>query len=133
MRNSITNFGYQSRYWPEHLGQFNPIYGHEFDELEYNALHIFNKPLDNWNVSHAPSLDSLFYNTTSFIQSFDCWYMSAVTSMTFHRATSFNQIMSAWNVLAMSSMHSMFQDAISFNQNETQWSFNSILLPISQN
>ncbi len=89
----------------------------------------FNQPLNDWDVSSAISMTSMFGNTHVFNQSLDNWDVSNVTTMDkmFTGAWDFNQNLSNWDVSNVTTTYWMFKEAYDYDNGgfPLQWGDNS--------
>ena len=94
-----------------------------FSTMFQNAI-AFNQPINNWDISAATNMNSMFQSASSFNNGLSSgvagnmfWNTSSVTSMTsmFSGATSFNQNLGVLNLPNCSSFNSMFSGASKFN------------------
>ncbi|WP_161804624.1 BspA family leucine-rich repeat surface protein [Lacinutrix himadriensis] len=88
----------------------------------------FNQSFDNWDVSNVTNMSYMFQDASSFNLPINSWNVVNVTDMSFmfRNATSFNQPLNSWNVFNVTDMESMFQDATSFNQPINSWDVGSV-------
>jgi surface protein len=95
--------------------------------FEYATL--FNKDLNQWNVSNVTSMDFMFRSATSFNQPLNNWNVSNVKNMVymFYGATLFNQNINNWDVSNVINMRGMFYGAITFNQNINNWDVSNVM------
>jgi surface protein len=88
----------------------------------------FNQPLNGWDVSRVTNMNSMFINCTNFNQPLNDWNVSNVRGMEimFVRCTNFNQPLNNWNVSRVTSMRAMFEDCTSFNQDLSTWNIDRV-------
>ncbi len=88
----------------------------------------FNSNINSWDVSGITNMGYMFYGASNFNQSLNNWNVSSVTNMNsmFSGATSFNQDIGSWDVSSVTDMSGMFYDATSFNQDISSWNVSSV-------
>ncbi len=92
-----------------------------------NASYAFYGASNLTSVAQPPatvtSMDSMFYNATSFNGAIGDWDVSHVTNMLtmFRGASAFNGAIGDWDVSNVTNMSGMFQNASAFAQNLSAW------------
>lgn len=85
----------------------------------------FNQPLTSWSssISNVSTIDTIFFNATSFNQDISSWDVSNLTSMqrVFYNADAFDQDISSWDVSNVTNFTSMFYDCRDFDQDISNW------------
>ena len=79
------------------------------------------------DVSTLASLESAFYNKSSFNQNIESWDTSNVTDMShmFTGASAFNQDIGSWDTSNVMTMSYMFYNALAFNQDIRAWAISN--------
>ena len=85
-------------------------------------------PIQEWDVSAATDMLSLFSHRFEFDQDLSKWDVSAATNMElmFSSAYVFNQDLSKWDVSSVTNMMSMFLKAAAFNQDLSKWDVSKV-------
>jgi len=95
----------------------------------FSGASSFNQPLNSWSssISNHTSLNSLFFNATSFNGDITGWNTSNITSMasTFNNADAFNQDISSWDVSNVTDFNNMFYECLDFDQDISGWNIGS--------
>lgn len=97
-------------------------------ESMFASASIFNRIVENWNMTKVINTGGMFANALQFNQPISNWERSGsttgnITVMTsmFSGANVFNQPIDNWNVSGVTSMDYMFQQASAFNQTLSNW------------
>jgi surface protein len=95
--------------------------------LFYEA-HVFNRPLENWNMTRVTNLTATLRGARVFNQPLANWERTGSTlanvatiNTLFYDARLFNQPIGNWNVTGVNNMTAMFFNARSFNQPLAGW------------
>jgi surface protein len=83
----------------------------------------FNIPLNDWDVSSVKDMNFMFSGCINFNQPLNKWIVSEVEDMNFmfEGCTNFNQDLNDWNVSKVKYMESMFEGCTNFNQPLNKW------------
>jgi surface protein len=92
------------------------------ESMFYQAT-SFNNAIESWDVSTVMDMSYLFYNASEFNQDLSNWSVANVTNMSkiFYGASKFNGNLASWDVSKVSDMSSMFYGASKFNQDISNW------------
>ncbi|MEO0368567.1 MAG: BspA family leucine-rich repeat surface protein [Pseudomonadota bacterium] len=88
----------------------------------------FNQSINHWDVSNTTNMREVFMRAMSFNQPLDNWQVDNVTDMTrmFSNALSFNQPLNTWDVSNVVRMGQLFEDASSFDQPLDNWNTSNV-------
>ena len=88
----------------------------------------FNADISNWDVSSVTDMSYMFAGAKSFNQPLENWDVSSVTNMSnmFYVATNFNQPLENWDVSSVTDMSYMFCRATHFNQPLENWNVSKV-------
>ena len=84
----------------------------------------FNEPIGNWNVGEVRDMDKMFKDCVSFNQDISRWNVSKVVSMSemFAYCEKFNQDLDKWDVRNVRDVWRMLKGTKAFNQDLESWS-----------
>ena len=98
------------------------------NSMFYNAS-SFNGDISRWNTSKVQNMNSMFYGATIFNGYIGAWDTSNVQNMNsmFLNASIFNSDISRWNTSKVSDMYGIFAGARNFNQPIGAWNTSNVL------
>ena len=88
----------------------------------------FNQSLNNWNTSNVTTMARMFYGATHFNGSIVSWDTHNVVAMNqmFYKAKQFNQPIGNWDTSGVTTMKHMFDEAELFDGNISSWNTSSV-------
>jgi surface protein len=95
----------------------------------FGSASVFNKPINDWNVSSVENMSYIFTFAKSFNQPLDKWNTSNVKNMKymFHHANIFNQEVKMWDTGKAETMLMMFSNAKAFeHHNLSGWDVSNV-------
>ena len=100
----------------------------DFTRLFQNSTRTDFLGIEDWDVSHVTTMNSMFYDAQNFNADISEWDVSSVANMSymFYSATSFNQPLNNWDVSNVTNMEYMFYEDRIFNQPLASWDVSKV-------